>query len=71
MKEVIFDKKSKRQTEGLAKDGFLSSLSSMINDATGYDLSKSPENLFNIDEGNLKIAKFFQELLRNIKEIFN
>ena len=71
MKEVIFDKKSKRQTEGVVKDGFLSSLSSMIYDATGYDLSKSPENLLNKDAKNLKIVKFFQELLRDIKEIFN
>ena len=71
MKEVIFDKKSKRQTEGVAKNGFLSSLSSMIYDATGYDLSKSPENLLNIDAKNLNIVKFFQELLRDIKEIFN
>ena len=71
MKEVFFDKKRKRQTEGVAKDGILSSLSSMISDTTGYELGKLLENSLNIDAKEVKIVKFVRELLRDIKEIFN
>ena len=70
MKDVIFGKKRQRQTKAIAKEGMLSSLTSLIYDATGYDLGKMLENLRNVDLDHLTIVKFLRDLWQDISEFF-
>ena len=70
IKEFIFEKKRAKQSKPVAKDGMLSSLSAMIYDATGYELANLSETMPKVDLNTLTIVKFWQDLLRDIKEIF-